>query len=94
VYFKDNVLKQEGIQYKGKNKALATLKQYYSTTDALVTSFGTRRPIPFVPALGFFLLHFGAGGGEREHKKATSKEVMVLPFQLVPFSTDKLFICF
>lgn len=36
----------------------------------------------------------GAGGGEREHKKAASKEVMALLFQLVPSSTDKIFICF
>lgn len=44
-----------------------------------------------MPGLGFFLLHLGAGGGGREHKKAAGKEVMALLFELVPSSTDKIF---
>lgn len=45
-----------------------------------------------MPGLGFFLLHLGAGGGEGDYKKAASKEVMALLFQLVPSSTDKIFV--
>lgn len=87
MYFKDNVLKQEGIQYKGKNRALATLNNTVLLwTDALVTRLGTRCPLPFMPGLGFGLLYLGAGG---DYKKAASKEVMALFFQLVPSSIDK-----
>lgn len=92
MYFKDNVLKQEGIQYKGKNRALATLNNTVLLwTDALVTGLGTRCPLPFMPGLGFGLLYLGVGG---DYKKAASKEVMALFFQLVPSSIDKILIYF
>lgn len=95
MYFKDNVLKQEGIQYKGKNRALATLNNTVLLwTDALVTGSGTRCPLRFMPGLGFFLLHLGAGGGEGDYKKAASKEVRALLLNLCHLQLTKYLFAF
>lgn len=61
IYFKGNVLKQEGIQHKGKNRML---NPYCSTADTLVAGCGTRYSSPLVSAWGFFLLYRGAAGGQ------------------------------
>lgn len=45
-----------------------------------------------MPALGFFLLCLGAGGGERAQKKAACKEVMALLLQLVPSPTENIYL--
>lgn len=43
-------LKQEGIQYKAKNR---TLKPYCTTTDTFVSGCEMRCPLPLLSASGF-----------------------------------------